>query len=440
MKDKNIQYINGSDVEFCGRIFLDRNFCTFRYNGEYFKALLPKVHNYNGVDLVNFFKSLSCKGFIPNTTASELRIKGLGQIFHQYTEHFNFHPKLSPVCSLQEAAFLWLKFNKFLATLGMGLADGHCSNIVFQGAMLPKWCDCGSIVSLCGEHPHLGIDEFIRFFIYPLQIREKNPALAEVSRSFTWRGVSHEVARAFALSPISLSLSREKALDELWDMVNSMSFVVQHSNWSDYYQDDFADLKENTNLRINMFCRIFRALHPATVVDIGANSGFFSRYMASTGAEVCAIEPDESAVLKHWTVLRRKNFSHNIKLMMADIRDSAGVQGELATALALTHHLFFTCHYPWKYIAELLSMFCTNSLLTEFMPNGLYVNIPDAPLPDNYRIELFAIQLERYFSSVEILPWSVPEGASPRIFLLCRNKRATPRDDGWGYLPQEILL
>lgn len=109
--------------------------------------------------------------------------------------------------------------------------------------------------------------------------------------------------------------------------------------------------------------------------------------------------------------------------------------GEMAVALALTHHLFFTMHYPWKYIVDLLASYTSDVLLTEFMPNGLGVIRKPDWLPDNYRLEVFAGHLRRYFQQVEIIDYPRRPEESPRIFLLCRGKRMSPKDDGMGTLP-----
>jgi len=90
--------------------------------------------------------------------------------------------------------------------------------------------------------------------------------------------------------------------------------------------------------------------------------------------------------------------------------------------LALTHHLYISQHYPWSYIAETLASYTNYALLTEFMPNGLLGTKVPEYLPPNYSRNAFQEQLQRFFKQVEVIEYN-PEGASPRIYLLCKDKK-----------------
>jgi SAM-dependent methyltransferase len=377
--------------------------------------------------------------FIPLTEEAPLTLQGFYKIFHQDSEYFKFGLWHTNMQSLKESAILWLNFNKWLYKRGLGLIDGHCDNIIFVDAMRPVWCDIGSIVPVDGDSPFLGIEQFIRYYIYPLKLYEKNPLLGDISKKYLHSGMSHNIAASLGIMLPSLPNNREALLDFLKEEIESICLSPIKGQWSSYYGDDTLELdsSDTQSHRVSMFCRFIKILKPKSVVDIGANTGRFSRYCARKGAEVLAIEPDEQANFKHLAILRRKQFEGKIKLVQGDIRVDAGQPGELAIALALTHHLFFTCQYSWKYIANLLASRCTRYLLTEFMPWGLRIDAPPEDLPSHYNLQLFVEQLERYFHKVEVLSYTVPAGTSPRVFILCTEKREVPIDDGWDKFPLE---
>lgn len=429
------------DVHWCGRIFRDENVRTFLYEGSYYKAVLPSCHSWLKTREASLFlQTMAAAGFIPETVPADLKMEGFSAVYRQHTEEFTVPLMYASCESLRESALLFLKFNQWLLSRGYALIDGHCMNTVFQGAMQPKWCDIGSIIPLSSQSDLIGIEEFICHYIYPMLLRQKSAELENLSRLSTRKGISHNEASALLKAEIYLPLERKSALDILIKSVEEMQFPLKHSAWGDYYGDEDIDLQDDennysaANSRTKIFTRLFQTISPATVVDIGANAGFFSRYMAAHGAEVLAVEPDENAVLKHHRILRRQDFSHRIKLMIAGIGEPV-YRGEMAVALALTHHLFFTMQYPWKYIVDLLASYTSDVLLTEFMPNGLGVIRKPDWLPDNYRLEVFAGHLERYFQQVEVIDYPRLPNISPRIFLLCRGKRMSPKDDGMGTLP-----
>lgn len=429
------------DVEWNGQVFLDLNFRSFYFEGSFYKATLQSNSNWGRQKSASSFLGILAKeGFIPHTEPCDLTIEHCGPIYRQYSEVFNLHPEFTCVESRREAGILFCKFNLWLFKRGMGLHDGHCDNIVFQGPMTPRWCDIGSIVNLSNKKPLMGIEQFARYYVYPLLMRQKYPHFERYCRLMTRHYLSHDAANELGFS-VPLPHDREKALIFLLELLENLEFSTGHTIWSDYYKSDytFSPPKDSSPYlgREKLFTRIIESLKPSTVVDLGANAGRFSRYMASLGAEVLALEPDELAVLKNHKILRDTEYQHKIKLMLSAIGDGPKLQGELATALALTHHLFFTNGYPWKYIAKLLASYTSKDLLTEFMPNGLGVNVRPNYLPENYRLECFSRHLERHFARVEILDYPVKQGDSPRVFLLCRDKRDVPLDDGWGPWPHD---
>ena len=99
--------------------------------------------------------------------------------------------------------------------------------------------------------------------------------------------------------------------------IQSLAKAGQHSAWSKYtgtashYSDTDTQQKQKFVLKSLGECR------PDRVLDIGANTGTYSRIAAQSGAEVVALDSDEAAVDALWRSASRDG--HNITTMVANI-------------------------------------------------------------------------------------------------------------------------
>ncbi len=431
-----------SDVRWRGYAFMDVNFRTFFYDNSYYRATLPTaqslVHEGSYLHLLN---SLASDGFIPKTQPVDIEIDGFGKIYKQHTEYFNVPMRCANPLHLKEAALLFLALCKDLHKKNLCLTDGHCYNMIVQGANKSVWCDIGSIMPARGDYYFNDIAECIKFMIYPLLLRSKSPALGGIMRHCTTEGITNEGAVALQLmGPTSFSPKRGDVLNELETLVQSTEFTWEKTLWSNYHDEKITNddidttLVPNSPNRDAIITRLLKILKPKTVVDIAANAGVFSRLVARLGAEVLAIEPDETAVASGHLYLREHGVQSSVKFMVAGADGAVKQPGDVALALALTHHLFLSNHHPWKLIVRCLADHTNKHLITEFMPNGLSVHKKQANLPANYTLELFVEQLERYFTKVEIIEREVPKGSANRILILCTDKREQVVDDHKNFL------
>ncbi len=435
-----------SDVRWRGYAFLDVNFRTFFYEGSYYRATLPTAHSFIKENTFQFLlTSLAKEGFIPETKVVDLEIEGFGKIYKQHTEYFNVPMAYVNPLYLKEAALLFLALCKNLHNKNLCLVDGHCYNIIAQGVNKPMWCDVGSIMPSRGDNYFNDVAECIKYMIYPLLLRSKSSALGGIMRHCTTEGISNEGADALRLIGYKqFSPKRGDALNELEELVQSIEFPWGITLWSNYHDDKIEDDNIDTKLtphspnRDAIITRLLKILKPKTVVDIAANAGVFSRLAARLGADVLAIEPDEAAVASGHMYLRenweQRSGQGSIKFMVAGVDSPLKQPGDVALALALTHHLFLTNQHPWKLIVRCLADHTNKHLITEFMPNGLSVHTKQANLPASYTLELFIEQLERYFTKVEIIEREVPEGSANRILILCTDKREQVVDDHKNFL------
>ncbi len=437
-----VKKLKVSDVRWRGYAFMDVNFRTFYYENSFYRATLPTAINLVKDNSFQFLlNSLAKDGFIPETTQVPIEIEGFGKIYKQHTEFFNVPMSYANPIQLKEAALLFINLCKSLHKKNLCLIDGHCYNIIVQGLNKPLWCDVGSIIPSQGENYFNDIVECIKFMIYPLLLRSKSFDLGDMMRHCTTAGITNAAAGALRLAtPKTFSPKRGEALNELEKFVQDIDFPWEKTLWSNYHDSKINNDDIDTKIvphapnRDALITRLLKLLKPKTVVDIAANAGVFSRLAARLGAEVLAIEPDETAVASGHLYLREHGAANSVKFMVAGADGNLKQPADVALALALTHHLFLTNHHPWKLIVRYLSGHTNKHLITEFMPNGLMVHEKQPNLPANYTLELFVEQLERYFSKVEIIEREVPKGSANRILILCTDKRTQPIDDNKNFL------
>jgi predicted O-methyltransferase YrrM len=150
-----------------------------------------------------------------------------------------------------------------------------------------------------------------------------------------------------------------------------------------------------------------------------------ARNCMDNNATIYSLDNDETALNKLYQFGKINNYN-NIFIARQNCVHSHSYIGDVALALALTHHLSLGQSYPFDFIAKQLASFTTNVLITEFMPRGLATGTqPDMNLPEYYKLENFVHELEQHFNKVEVFDYDVPDGTSPRILLVCYEKKGT---------------
>lgn len=434
------------DVSWVGYKFLDANAHSFFYKGQFYKAVLPtsSVHNSEKFDIL--LSRMAERGFIPKTQKTNIKIDNYTSVYHQKTNFFSTTLSEQPFESVKQCSQLILNIFSWLLTHNFTLLDGHTHNIVFQENNKPLWCDIGSIVPYHEETFRSSFDQFVRYFIYPMLIREKSRHCDPIARIGLKNGISHELFHILTGNADFLNIitnrkhTAKSIIDSVLERINLIDFPYIETDWGGYYDntsddiDEYKKPKPGENNRESFIISMLKAVRPKYLIDIGANAGRYSRLAAKLGArEVLSIEPDDVAMAKNWSALQREALP--ITLLQQGVSLTPFKQpGDTAIALALTHHLYFTEKMPFRLIASCLASYTSNHLITEFMPHGMLGKDKPVELPRDYSLEIFAKQLERHFASVEVIEYPFPVESSPRVLIVCNEKRAAPLDDGLGNL------
>jgi len=352
------------------------------------------------------------------------------------------------------------------------LQDGQSWNVLYD-ATRPVYVDWGSIVPYAGG-PWTGESDFRGFFLYPLQFmaaghhrvarrlmndidrgiqpaeaallnrtpphssplrRSMNAATAAVRRNAperVRRGLRR--VRASLVEPVvSHGATASECIDRLHDEVSAIASSGTPTAWQGYYATEFPSFSPSTDWtpKHHAIDALLTERAPATVLDVGSNSGWFAQLASRRGARVVAFDSDEGCVDELYRAARSDR-QPILPLVMSFANPTPGYgvnngfsspaterfQCDLVLALAITHHLVFTGGLRFDQIAAGLAALTRRTLAVEFVPReDEYVRRWDSSRHDWYLQENFIASLSRYFPRITVRP-SHP---APRVLIICER-------------------
>jgi len=311
---------------------------------------------------------------------------------------FVTHPYEWTDNQLFAAAQLTLRLQQEAVAAGFDLKDASAWNVIFDGTR-PVFCDLMSFQPL-RDRNWWAAGQFNRHFIFPLLLSKRKGFLAH--RAFlVWRdGMPESSAREMlgwerflgrhwllmvnGSSNVESAQSRRSTSDNwlselvlfrtalqsglrwMLDGVRPDS-VGASTVWRDYvskrshYDIAALDDKRQTVLRW------LSDAQPHWVLDLGCNSGEFSRLAASVGASVIAVDGDHGALQNLW-----RNFGEGLHPLLCGLDDLPGGRGwcgrehaglierlsgqsDVVMMLALIHHITVSASIPLEEIAKFVA-------------------------------------------------------------------------------------
>ncbi len=207
-------------------------------------------------------------------------------------------------------------------------------------------------------------------------------------------------------------------------------------HWASYTETcSYTDRAEESKER---HVRSFLEEHrPASVLDVGSNTGRYSMLALEAGAEVVAIDSDADCVDRLYGQVRREN--RPILPMCVDIanpspaigfcnRERASfldrIQADCVLALAVIHHLHVTANLPLTGIRDMLADLCKQYLILEFVPTDdvMFRKLMQfrVDLYQDFTLRACIKAFEERFGVLR----QVPVQDSPRTLLFMRKKDA----------------
>jgi hypothetical protein len=475
------QKIPSVEQRWLSESFVDPNGRLFEWRGEIYRVL--------EAEYAAQWRELTFDGTLQNLIADGLLIESELTQFRTESDKAVLRHRRIPVVSycyewtpamLKEAALLTLVICIRLAERGLTLQDGHPWNILFEGTR-PIYVDAGSIVPVRDDILWAPYQQFCNFFLFPLYLYAsgRDHAARWLSRDYLtgvsdsdllgnlpvwfrlrhpWRtlGVTlprfagnlfqrlpEELQQRVLSVPASMPGGGGKAklrmrfFESLRKNIDNLRLPTGTSPWADYYRSKNRDYF-HTDLspgdwqkKQDAVARILGDLGPNSVLDVGANTGHYSRLAARQGRRVTACELDIAALNRCHEQARGENL--NILPLAINVFSDSPTPGrggvpcpppsqrlrsELVMGLALMHHVVAQQRLPVGRIVEIIAAMSERWLLLEYVP-PLKARIGASPVPnlDDYTPDQLERCLRKEFISVRPLP-SYPE--ERRLFICAK--------------------
>ena len=317
---------------------------------------------------------------------------------------------------LKDAALLTLSLLEESLQHGLALKDATAFNVQFQGAS-PIFIDHLSFEVRKPDKPWAAYLQFCRHFLAPLALLHyrggemgrlsslwvEGLPLSVTSSLLPFRSRfslsmkihlhmhaqlqdKHSDAREHADAVKKLNVkpgALEKLCQSLRYAVEDLRLPEQKTEWGDYYSDtNYSEAAAKNKAEIVE--TIARENTGTQAVDLGANTGEYSRLLAQYFEHVVAADVDFMAVERHYLRLAKERKSNITPMVLDMCNPSPGLgfaneerasfpdrfQANMVTALALIHHLTLGSGIPLTRVAYCFSRLLQQggTLVLEFVP------------------------------------------------------------------------
>ena len=314
---------------------------------------------------------------------------------------------------LKDAALLTLEIQKLALQYGMTLKDCSSYNIQWFGAK-PILIDTLSFTKYTEGLPWIPYRQFCQHFLAPLcLIKYKHVNLNQLLKNHI-DGIPLGLASTFlpkktllkipllihihlhsksqqyfATKQIKIRKSKTikknslpALIDSLESTIKRMTWKHSYTEWRNYYDNTTYSSKAFEHKK-KLIDQLINKDQTTYVLDIGANTGIFSRICRKKEIYTVSCDADPVAIEKNYLDCK-KNKDESILSLIIDITNpSPGIgwinrerkpfiernPNDTVIALALIHHLAISNNIPLKEIAVFFSNFCHN-LIIEFVPKS----------------------------------------------------------------------
>jgi hypothetical protein len=170
-------------------------------------------------------------------------------------------------------------------------------------------------------------------------------------------------------------------IDSLRRCVLKLSWTSSGTEWVDYYEDSSSYSEESMLHKEKLVQAFIDRVQPASVWDIGANIGRFSRLSSQRAIHTVAFDIDHGAVELNYRESKRNEETKLLPLVMDFTNPSSSIgwnltermslldRGpvDLVLALALVHHLAISNNVPLENLAHFFRGI-SRWLAIEFIP------------------------------------------------------------------------
>lgn len=228
-------------------------------------------------------------------------------------------------------------------------------------------------------------------------------------------------------------------LDDLERRLGGLKFDRVVQRWTNYHRNvDLAAIvsagddwkRHYEGGREQALIRVLSEITPGTLLDVGANNGYFSMLGAHLGFATTAVDFDIGAIDRLYRFLKGSGTALPVRPFVLNFvalerRHWARFEADAVFALGFVHHMRRVELLPWAVIAERLSGLTRKLLVTEFKPGTGASHAKQEmtqAIDDDYTLEHLVAALEKHFASVEVIgDFTAVGSVSPRTMVVCRR-------------------
>jgi hypothetical protein len=351
-------------------------------------------------------------------------------------------PQEWPTVMLRDAGVMVARLGSVLAEHGLSLHDAHPWNVLFEGPR-PVWIDLGSLRAGVGVSK-AWTWEFRQHFVLPLALHRAHLGhLADAVQRTHLGGWKAALDRRWLrLWPLGywrvarLRSQPDRFYHALSAYVARMPDRGASTVWSTYRQGRGAEVGQRDRYtgKQRAVDALLGQLSPGSLIDIGANAGWFSRLATHHGQRVIAIDTDDPTLGALYLRARqdedeifalRLDFmwplgSHGLALAHRSAPDR--LRSDTAMALALLHHLVGRQGISFGAFAKTMDLFARRSVIVEFIPRE-DEHISSWPIAREpwYDPDQFIEAMRPYFQHIKTIGSSPP----PRTLMLFERETSS---------------
>jgi hypothetical protein len=314
---------------------------------------------------------------------------------------------------LQDAALLTLSVLKKALEHGMILKDATPYNIQFHKGR-PIFIDTLSFDTYDPKQPWIAYRQFCQCFLFPLYLEHYLKTDIQKILSTYIDGIPVDIiAKLLPLkSRLSLGVWLHVYLQhsastsarannnnhntktaafskkKLLDVISHLSSIITsfpanktyNTTWSNYYEDTILS-KEYLKAKEVIITEMSTATKARSVLDLGANDGYFSKLFAGRQMQVIATDSDNRCISRLYQEVKKDKIENILPLILDIANPSPAigfnnqeraafhdrVQTDLVAALALVHHLVIGKNISLPVLAEYFNKIAPE-LIIEFVP------------------------------------------------------------------------
>ncbi|MEO8568115.1 MAG: hypothetical protein ABI419_03240 [Ginsengibacter sp.] len=309
---------------------------------------------------------------------------------------------------IKDAALLTLAIQKMAIAHGMILKDATHFNVQFLNGK-PVFIDTLSFEKYDSSQPWVAYTQFCECFLFPLLLQKylaidvqklmltypQGIPAGLVKELLPWKsnfnlGVGLHVSLQSKIKggnnpgAYKGKFDQNKMLQLIGNLEDNIRSCALNkkakTSWSNYYDETIISRSYLTEKEI-IFRRFISSIDFETVLDIGANDGFFSKIISEKTASVVSIDFDSHCINSLYAYTKKQK-TLNILPLCIDFSNPTPATGfnnterssftarahfDLVLALALVHHLAISKNIPLQNIAESFQK-TGNKLIVEFIP------------------------------------------------------------------------